>query len=215
VLETLGYTISLAYAARSDFPFSTYGENFFLTIENIIITLLIAYYPDTPTSSSRNSSNAIIVALGTAVLVAVLTSVPHTALAIFQIATLPISLFSKIPQIIQNSKANSTGQLSAVAVMAQIIGCLARLFTTAVEVGDPVVLLGFGLALILNLVIGFQMWSYWGNEVVHIPVTEKRSRLKEKIEDDAPLARPFTPPAARSGSPALTPGSRKWARKVD
>ncbi len=100
--------------------------------------------------------------------------------------------------------------------MAQIIGCLARLFTTAIEVGDPIVLLGFGLALILNLVIGFQMWSYWGNEVVHTPVTEKRSRLKEKIEDDVPLGRPFNPPAARSGSPALTPqGSRKWARKVD
>lgn len=29
VLETLSYAISLAYAYRSSFPFSTYGENFF------------------------------------------------------------------------------------------------------------------------------------------------------------------------------------------
>ena len=220
-LETLGYSISLAYAARSDFPFSTYGENFFLTIENVIITLLVAYYPVTPTSSVRNASNAAVVALGTIVLLATLTLVPHTTLAILQIATLPISLFSKIPQIVQNSKAKSTGQLSAVAVIAQIVGCLARLFTTAIEVGDPIVLLGFGLALILNLVIGFQMWTYWGNEVVHTVATEKRSRVTEKIDaitikDDVPQARPFTQPATRSESPALTPqGSRKWARKVD
>lgn len=36
--------MSLAYASRNRFPFSTYGENFFLTIQNIIITLLIVYF---------------------------------------------------------------------------------------------------------------------------------------------------------------------------
>lgn len=72
VLETLSYAISLAYAYRSSFPFSTYGENFFsaplpppsplarrplvvltctpatapapVTIQNVAITLQIIYY---------------------------------------------------------------------------------------------------------------------------------------------------------------------------
>lgn len=41
ILETVSYGINLAYASRNRFPFSTYGENFFLTIQNVIITLLI------------------------------------------------------------------------------------------------------------------------------------------------------------------------------
>ncbi|KAF8339578.1 mannose-P-dolichol utilization defect 1 protein [Cantharellus anzutake] len=211
VLETLGYAISLAYSARSNFPFSTYGENFFLTVENIIITLLITYYPDTPASSARNPGNALVVVLGTAVLLAILILAPQQFLSLLQIATLPISLFSKIPQIAQNSKAKSTGQLSAVAVISQIVGCLARLFTTATEVGDPIVLLGFGLALLLNLVIGFQMWSYWGKEV-----KVESTPIAWSSKEDIPPVRTSTPPAARAGSPALAnQGSRKWARKVD
>lgn len=44
ILETFSYAISLAYASRNAFPFSTYGENLFLTIQNVIITLLIVWY---------------------------------------------------------------------------------------------------------------------------------------------------------------------------
>jgi hypothetical protein len=44
ILETASYGISLAYASRNRFPFSTYGENFFLTIQNVVITLLIIFF---------------------------------------------------------------------------------------------------------------------------------------------------------------------------
>lgn len=51
ILETASYAISLAYASRNHFPFSTYGENFFLTLQNVIITLLILHF-STSTSKS-------------------------------------------------------------------------------------------------------------------------------------------------------------------
>ncbi|KAJ1310110.1 hypothetical protein OPQ81_006857 [Rhizoctonia solani] len=54
VLETLAYAINLAYSARNAFPFSTYGENLFLTIQNVAITYLILQYP-TPLSDLRNN----------------------------------------------------------------------------------------------------------------------------------------------------------------
>jgi len=79
-------------------------------------------------------------------------------------ATIPLSLLSKFPQIYENQRARSTGQLSAVAVFSQIAGCLARLFTTATEVGDPIVFAGFLLALLLNLIVGAQMYAFWGRE---------------------------------------------------
>jgi mannose-P-dolichol utilization defect protein 1 len=53
ILETAAYAISLAYASRNQFPFSTYGENFFLTVQNVIITLLIIWYSGARTATGR------------------------------------------------------------------------------------------------------------------------------------------------------------------
>ena len=64
-----------------------------------------------------------------------------------------LSLFSKLPQIAQNHCARSTGQLSTFAIVSQIPGCAARLFTTVQEVNNPLVVTGFALALTLNLIV--------------------------------------------------------------
>lgn len=83
-------------------------------------------------------------------------------LAFLQAATLPLAVSAKLPQIMQNARAKSTGQLSAFAVGAQVLGCLARLYTTAMEVGDWLIASAFGMALVLNGILGVQLWMYWG-----------------------------------------------------
>lgn len=161
ILETLSYAITTAYSQRNGFPFSTYGENLFLTIQNTLITFLIIIY--SPSRSSKSTSLGL-TALGTAAAIFALSSVPHSTLQLLQLSTLPLSLFSKLPQIRQNARSGSTGQLSAFAVVSQVLGCLARLFTTSQEVGDTLVFLGFALALLLNLVLGAQLYMYWDNK---------------------------------------------------
>ncbi|KAG6832765.1 hypothetical protein H0H87_000418 [Tephrocybe sp. NHM501043] len=224
VLETLSYAITLAYSFRNDFPFSTYGENFFLTLQNALITLLIIFYaPPSPSKSTHLLTGAVSI-LATAGTLVVL---PSNALAALQLATLPLSLFSKLPQIQQNSRARSTGQLSAFAVISQIAGCAARLFTTASEVGDRLVLAGFVLALLLNLILGWQLLIYWGqgqsadskkleHEYELVEAVNENDKVEE-VQQPAPWQttpvhqRVATPPP-RSSSAA---GTRKWARKVD
>ncbi|KAJ7597585.1 mannose-P-dolichol utilization defect 1 protein [Mycena floridula] len=161
ILETTAYGINLLYSFRQDYAFSTYGENFFLTIQNILITLLIICYA--PRSPSKNSQLAMAVAAIASGLF-ILCTVPLAALSFLQLCTLPLSLLSKLPQIRQNHRSKSTGQLSVFAVASQVVGCLARLFTTATEVGDPLVAASFGLALVLNMALGFQLWLYWGQD---------------------------------------------------
>ncbi|KAG6865686.1 hypothetical protein C0991_000299 [Blastosporella zonata] len=227
ILETLSYAITLAYSFRNNFPFSTYGENFFLTLQNALITLLIIFYA--PPSSSKNTQliSSAVSLLATAGTLAVL---PSSALSALQLATLPLSLFSKLPQIQQNSRARSTGQLSAFAVVSQIAGCAARLFTTAAEVGDPLVAAGFVLALLLNLVLGAQMAMYWGrgqstdsskkekvDDYELVEAVNEKVKVDEEVHEPVPWQqtpvhqRVATPPP-RSSSAA---GTRKWARKVD
>lgn len=236
ILETLSYAITLAYSVKNNFPFSTYGENLFLTMQDVLITLLIiAYAPSSgkgPTTKPRDLTLAILATAGTAY---TLNSLPLSTLSLVQLATLPLSLFSKVPQIVQNAEAKSTGQLSAVAVIAQILGCVARLFTTATEVKDMLVLSGFGLALVLNLVLGTQMWMYWGKkEAKAVPaIKEKKEEGEETVTPQTvqgrqeaktsayealgrggspqPVHRFATPPP-RSFSPAGS--QRKWARQT-
>jgi mannose-P-dolichol utilization defect protein 1 len=234
ILETLSYAITLTYSVKNDFPFSTYGENLFLTIQDVLITLLIIAFSPSSFNKPRNLALALIATAGTTY---VLHSLPLSALAAVQASTLPLSLFSKLPQIVQNAQAESTGQLSAVAVLAQILGCIARLFTTATEVNDTLVLSGFALALALNLVLGSQMWMYWGRQ--EVKSKEKKAAAKAEVEREEvfspqvevekpaeqgkttayealgaspqPVHRLGTPPP-RSFSPAGS--QRKWARKT-
>lgn len=223
MLETLSYAISLAYSFRNAFPFSTYGENLFLTLQNVLITLLIIHYSG---KGPAALGAAAVLSAATAYALAVLA--PQT-LALLQMATLPLGLFSKLPQIAQNARARSTGQLSAFAVGAQVLGCAARIFTTATEVGDPLLQAGFVLALVLNLVLAAQMYVYWGREerpavAEDAPVKEKlaakefgwASGTQTHVENAVPA-----PPIGvahqqqqnTTGSPA--PPGRRWARKVD
>ena len=146
-------------------------------------------------------------------------------LAFLQITTLPLSLFSKIPQIRQNFRSKSTGQLSTFAVISQIAGCLARLFTTATEVGDSLLTAGFALALLLNIVLGVQLWVYWGKgEEINLgdgykleekENTRQASQWREPIEESNTTSTTTT--RQLSTPPPQTSSSigRKWARKVD
>ncbi|KEP54864.1 mannose-P-dolichol utilization defect 1 protein [Rhizoctonia solani 123E] len=221
ILETLGYAINLAYSARSAFPFSTYGENLFLTIQNVAITYLILQYP-TPSLTSATAPRSphahfLPFTAATLLLGLVLLFSPAKVLAVLQLATLPIALFSKLPQIAQNQRARSTGQLSAVAVGAQTLGCLARLFTTATEVDDILVAGSFALALLLNLVVAVQMVAFWGQgmgsekaRVSEKPILTAPAHAREKVEIQVP--QPLSP---RTISPAPQTGARRWARKMD
>lgn len=191
-------------------------------LQNIIITLLIIYFPSSTLRRSASAPSNLPQVAGAAVasvaLIAALANLPKETIAILQITTLPLGLFSKLPQIAQNHRAKSTGQLSSFAVVAQILGCLARLFTTATEVKDTLILMGFFLALVLNVVLGLQVWAYYGKDIHDIPAGD--IPLEEKRQTIyAPVAQTLERPAdviSNQQTPARpsTPG-RKWARKVD
>ncbi|KAF5317776.1 hypothetical protein D9619_012528 [Psilocybe cf. subviscida] len=246
VLETLSYAITSVYSFRHAFPFSTYGENLFLTLQNTLILFLIIGYappPLNPSMSTLGKPERLVSAVaGCIVTTAILMTSDNEALSWLQAATLPLSLFSKLPQIAENYRAGSTGQLSAIAVLSQVLGCAARLFTTATETGDALVQAGFILALMLNLVLGAQMYAYWGNdgaagakkEAEKVAVAEKRiaasitpasDDLRKRTETASGPAAPVpsypvsyaaatdpVSPPARATTPG---GGRKWARKVD
>lgn len=232
-LELVSCAISTLYNIRNAYAFSTYGENLFLTIQNAIITLQILHYKPTLTRRDSNAPKVLAAAVTMLASAIGLYVVPLSTLTLLQGLTIPISAIAKLPQIIANEKHKSTGNLSRFVVIANIVGCVARVFTTLTEVQDPLVLWGFILSSILNVVIGIQMYAYWGkgdqqkyrlpteksNDVSGIELQTKtpvKSELAPPV-DTTPASGRRTPPGyspAARGSPAPG-GQRRWARKVD
>jgi mannose-P-dolichol utilization defect protein 1 len=55
-----------------------------------------------------------------------------------------------VPQIVENAKSGSTGQLAFITVTLNFFGNVARIFTTLTEVPDPVLLWGVFSSAALN-----------------------------------------------------------------
>ncbi|KAK5130371.1 hypothetical protein LTR08_002163 [Meristemomyces frigidus] len=158
-LETLSYSISLAYNVRNHFPFSTYGEVALIAIQNVAISVLVLQY------SGKGPAAALFVAglaaAGYALYSDSITSM--STLQYMQAAAGVLGVAAKIPQIITIFRAKRTGQLSAFAVFNYLAGSLSRIFTTLQEVPDKLILYGFIAGFLLNAVIAAQMVYYWNS----------------------------------------------------
>jgi len=220
ILETLAYTITLAYNARLKFPFSTYGETAFIAVQNVLILVLILHY----SGDDMYAAGALGGLLAFAVPLFSPNVISYRVLQILQGLSIPLSLASKVPQIITNFQNGSTGQLSAFTVFNYLAGSAARVFTTMTEVNDPVILGGFIASVVLNAVLAGQMVVYWNKspKTPVVPPALKTSRPKTPKTPKTPKA-PKTPvtPTTPEGSTTApktpkspgTPGRRGRGRK--
>ena len=212
ILETIGYIITLAYNVRLAFPFSTYGETVFISVQNILILVLILHF-------ARKDVYALgvvgaVIALAYPLFDNKLVSYKH--LQILQGLSIPLSLASKLPQIYTNYRNGSTGQLSAFTVFNYLAGSAARVFTTLTEVNDPMIFWGFVAAAALNAVLAAQMVYYWKSSP-KTPVTPKpiKATPSTPTKKRGVTTRPKTPktpttptaPDTSKTEPAKTPKS--------
>ena len=216
-LEVVAYTISLAYAVRSRLPFSTYGENLSLTVQNMIILLLvIAYTPDHRSGRVEPSARSNTITIAAALMgigslaLATPAVISASTLTFLQACTIPISLASKVPQMAALYKDKSRCQLSSIVVFAQLLGTIARVFTTMTETGDKLLLYGFGLATLFNAAIAAQVVYYWNGDKA---LAEEKKRDGEKIglySTSSSVAPSFEPFSVSTHGPSKT-----TSRKID
>lgn len=155
-LETLGTTFSALYFARRSFPFSTYGENVFIMMQNVVLLTLIVFYNDLP-----RVPTVVLAVLYVSMVIALLSPVvPLSLLVILQFCSIPILNLSRVPQIMLNHREKSTGQLSPITLALSLIGNLARVFTTIAQVRDPLMFVGICVATCFNTTL-FAQWLYY------------------------------------------------------
>lgn len=186
LLDTASQLIAVAYNIRLHFPFNTYGESAFLTIQNVVIILMIFAYSH---QSSKTAKALTFLAITGASTQALLSSdiIPINALRSLLALSIPLSLSSKVPQIATIASSGTTGQLSAFTVFSSLLGTLARVFTTATETGDKTLWWSYVLASVLNGVIALQMLYYWKS-----PAEPAVQKIQEKLQETRNLAQPVS-----------------------
>ncbi|CAH7671542.1 hypothetical protein PPACK8108_LOCUS6953 [Phakopsora pachyrhizi] len=182
LLDTSALIIIVGYNYRHEFPITTYGESFLLFVQNIAVISLIIIYSKHSHSILLMIISVVIPILSLTMILIRSSPVPLSILKLLLSLSIPLSLFSKIPQILINFKQGSTGQLSSFLVFSSFFGCLARLFTTLTETGDQTLLINFGLGCLLNGILSIQMVLYWKS---------KDSRLERSRQSSGSSSQPL------------------------
>mmetsp|Transcript_1155 Transcript_1155/g.3270 ORF Transcript_1155/g.3270 Transcript_1155/m.3270 type:complete len:217 (+) Transcript_1155:167-817(+) len=143
--DTLCNTISGLYHRGNGFPLNTYGETISFSAQNMAATYLISVYA--ATSGTRLRARLFMLGyLGS--LATVLQNLPAYKPYIdrMQQMTAVALQTSRLPQLIANFRRQSTGQLSIVPWVFNLLGSILRLYTTEKQLGGDNVMRGYFLA---------------------------------------------------------------------
>ncbi|KAL3514449.1 hypothetical protein ACH5RR_027166 [Cinchona calisaya] len=167
-LEVIGYTIALAYCVHKGLPFSAYGELAFLLVQAIILVAII-YYFSQPVGTKIWIRALIYCGIAPTILAGRIDPILFEALYASQHA---IFFFARVPQIIENFKNGSTGELSFLTSLMNFGGSMVRVFTSLQEKAPMSVVLGSAVGVVTN-----------GTILSQIIIYQKPQPKKEKKKD--------------------------------
>ena len=174
-LDVLVFIASIAYSVKLSYSLHSYGEQVLVLIQNVILCLLAYGF------EKRGTRGVMSAALGAGA-VALCAATPLAYAWVLSSVSLVANIGSLVPQILKNRRRQETGALSAATVRMRVeiefrdatparwristqvqmrlLGNAARLFTTAVESADAVLLLGYGASFTLNGMLAWQIRAY-------------------------------------------------------
>ncbi|KAI5655255.1 hypothetical protein M9H77_32442 [Catharanthus roseus] len=155
-LEVIGYTIALAYCLHKGLPFSAYGELAFLLIQAIILVAII-YYFSQPLGTTTWIRALLYCAIAPTILAGQIDPLLFEALYASQHA---IFFFARVPQIWENFKNKSTGELSFLTSLMNFGGSMVRVFTSLQEKAPMSVVMGSAIGVLTNGTILSQIIIY-------------------------------------------------------
>jgi len=165
-LENIGIYFSLCYCIQAKFPWETFAENICIFLQNGIIMLLLHQYAVQRTKKTISGNFdylwMLFYFLSLLLSISLLWSIrlPIRWLQVLQLCSSPLLNASKIPQILENRRNESTGELSPITLGFQLAGNIARVFTTLVQLQNRWYLASIFISLALNAILGFQYMRY-------------------------------------------------------
>lgn len=173
LLEMASLVLSFAYYLGKGYPFSTWGENFFLTVQHSIITCLYIHHTSGLFSRTANTTLVPLIAMFVFFYQRAVPDIPLPDAACSVLGKsggcvltceelaggLPIliGLFARLPQIAQNMRQGHTGQLSIITYALNVAGSGARAFTVLQELNDKIALTSALSSCVQNIILVAQI----------------------------------------------------------
>ncbi|KAJ3044397.1 hypothetical protein HDV00_002289 [Rhizophlyctis rosea] len=160
LLETIGFTIGIAYNIRAANPFTTWGEAPFLLGANLLI-FAVHFLSKRP-----RSSGVVQFGIATAIYTVFFRTLFNTQIVTPPIlqtllsATVPIFTSSAVLQILTNYRLKHIGAISPATLTMGLACGIGRLVTTFVEIEDGVMRFASALGCALGVVQFLQMVVY-------------------------------------------------------
>lgn len=182
LLELVFLSLYASFNYRNGSHPILYGETVFVMIQNIIILLYIM-------KTHKRSRYLKLCLILNPLLFLALCSPKFTSLStisMLQPVSVASAVSSKLPQILTNYKQKSTGQLSALTVIAQTGGAVARTITTYIETASIMLVICNISNFILSTIILLQIVLYYDGQQnepsgevgpMHKPKASKKSKV--------------------------------------
>ncbi len=171
-MEMISSISSFAYFLGLGYPFSTWGENFFLFWQNVAIGAIYIHF----TSGIQSVRFGLTAALSAALWVVLYwrmlpdmtlpgsicsalgkSSCTLTSQEVAGVLPIVIMLLGRVPQIIKNQKQGHAGQLALITYLLNVAGSGARVFTTLHELDDKLALISAASGFVQNAVLVAQI----------------------------------------------------------
>lgn len=154
--ETLAYLLHTLYNIAFGYAYHTWFEAAAIGLQNVILLFMFSTYSKHPSVGQLLAG-----IFGTAAFsIAYIYLLPTSVQVALQVLQSPISLYSRVPQIIQNHTHRTTGQLNFTTYFLKFVGTLARVFTSIVSVGDVIIIATAVLSAALNGALVAQFYMY-------------------------------------------------------
>ncbi|KDD75852.1 hypothetical protein H632_c470p1 [Helicosporidium sp. ATCC 50920] len=159
-LETVGLSVATTYGLLLSLPISAYGEVVALLLQNNLLLMMIYRY------QRRSGQRTLALCIFMVVWTALASSgfMTRELISTLYDANNAIIILSRVPQILQNFAAKSTGQLSTITYGLNFLGCAARIFTSVHENAGAAMLRGAIISTLLNAVLFGQIVAYRGRK---------------------------------------------------
>ena len=190
MMKVASYTCNDLYYFANHYPFSTYIDTFFITVEASIVFALVVLYQH----KGRDPVVWIFVSGYCISSILLYLISPPNLLALSQLLAVVLNSGALVPQFLWNLKHRTKGDYSPITTLLAAIGCSVRLWTVRTLADNDIVLLGsFAIALFFNVSLLLQI-LYYGTQVEGLtllqvlsadvaPVPPSAERLREHGSD--------------------------------
>ena len=180
ILSTLFYTM---YPYHMGYPFLTYGEGLIILFQNFLIFFICWKY-DTYQSADKNNMSFSLL-LVSFLFLCYKGFFDEKIWKIIGSASTVLSMGSRITQLYTSYKSKSTGPLSTITYGLNMMGNAARIFTSLKETNDIIMVGGFVVSFVLNLIIFLQIIYYNKKDEgkQFIEIKEKKEEKEDKSKD--------------------------------